>query len=196
MPPKRRTSAGPRAPAQSTLAFHGTINKVTKPTTGPRSAKSHLKVDDILNASTKPEASDISEIEPDAPTIIQQTVAEIPAPVKPAAQLNAEREARKVSEARIKKYWAAKEKGRLAPRVHQEELGLHEKVLREWDMCAAYGPAIGNSRLKRWNRANRLNLHPPIEVLAVLLMEQDDNNAGAQRAYVDELMNSRFGDEA
>lgn len=39
-----------------------------------------------------------------------------------------------------------------------------------------------------------LGLEPPIEVLAVLLKEMEDNEDGAkvQRAYVDSLMSSRF----
>lgn len=46
-------------------------------------------------------------------------------------------------------------------------------------------PCIGIARIKRWRRANMLNLNPPIEVLAVLLKDQEDVK---QRAYVDELM--------
>ena len=46
--------------------------------------------------------------------------------------------------------------------------------------------------MKRWNRANGLNLRPPIEVLAVLLKEEAKNNTQSERAYVDELMSSRF----
>lgn len=46
--------------------------------------------------------------------------------------------------------------------------------------------------MKRWNRAHSLNLHPPIEVLAVLLKEEAKNNTKSERAYVDELMSSRF----
>lgn len=76
--------------------------------------------------------------------------------------------------------------------MHQEQLSLYEKVLREWDMRGEYGPCIGIARLKRWKRAHRLGLNPPIEVLAVLLKEQDGNNFAAQRAHVDELMSSRF----
>lgn len=37
-----------------------------------------------------------------------------------------------------------------------------------------------------------LGLNPPIEVLAVLLKESDKNNDRVQRAYVDELLSSRF----
>lgn len=39
-----------------------------------------------------------------------------------------------------------------------------------------------------------LNLKPPIEVLAVLLKEQEADNIKAQRAHIEELMTSRFGD--
>ena len=37
-----------------------------------------------------------------------------------------------------------------------------------------------------------LGLDPPMEVLAVLLKDMDDGNVKSQRAYVDELMSSRF----
>lgn len=47
--------------------------------------------------------------------------------------------ARKVTDTQIKKYWRGKEQERLAPRVHQEDLTVYEKVLREWDMSGQYG---------------------------------------------------------
>ncbi|KAK5165213.1 uncharacterized protein LTR77_009311 [Saxophila tyrrhenica] len=103
-----------------------------------------------------------------------------------------EEKARKTTDTQIKKYWRTKEQERLAPRVHQEDLTLYEKVLREWDMSGQYGPCIGIARLKRWKRANMLGLHPPIEVLAVLLKQMDAGDTNSQRAHVDELMSSRF----
>ncbi|GAB7361649.1 hypothetical protein MBLNU230_g1700t1 [Neophaeotheca triangularis] len=103
-----------------------------------------------------------------------------------------ENEARKVKDAQIKKYWRVKEEARLAPRVHQEDLTVGEKILREWDMSGQYGPCIGIARLKRWKRANVLGLNPPIEVLAVLLTQMDEGDHKSQRAHVDELMSSRF----
>ncbi|CAK3993575.1 related to DNA polymerase delta subunit 4 [Lecanosticta acicola] len=102
-----------------------------------------------------------------------------------------EAEARKISQAQINKYWRAKEQERKAPRVHQQDLSVHEKILREWDMSGQYGPCIGIARLKRWKRANVLGLNPPIEVLAVLLKEMDGGDSKSQRAYVDELMSSK-----
>nr|POF14987.1 dna polymerase delta subunit 4 [Quercus suber] len=103
-----------------------------------------------------------------------------------------EQRARKTSEAQIRKYWRRKEEERLAPRVHQQDLTIDEKVLREWDMSGQYGPCIGIARLKRWKRANLLGLHPPIEVLAVLLKDIDAGETKSQRAHVDELLSSRF----
>ncbi|EME40842.1 hypothetical protein DOTSEDRAFT_108411, partial [Dothistroma septosporum NZE10] len=103
-----------------------------------------------------------------------------------------EAEARKITETQIKRYWRAKEQERKAPRVHQEDLSVHEKVLREWDMSGQYGPCIGIARLKRWKRANTLGLKPPMEVLSVLLKDMDGGNAKSHRAHVDELMSSRF----
>jgi DNA polymerase delta subunit 4 len=45
--------------------------------------------------------------------------------------------------------------------------------------------------MKRWFRANRLGLNPPIEVLAVLLKGEEKGNLKIERAYVDELLNSK-----
>jgi DNA polymerase delta subunit 4 len=46
--------------------------------------------------------------------------------------------------------------------------------------------------MKRWVRANKLGLAPPIEVLAVLLKEEEKDNNKIERAYVDELMSSKL----
>lgn len=50
-----------------------------------------------------------------------------------------EAHARKITEAQIKKFWREKENARLVPRVHQQDLTVHEKVLREWDVSGQYG---------------------------------------------------------
>ena len=56
-------------------------------------------------------------------------------------------------------------------------------------------PCIGITRLARWKRASKLGLHPPIEVLAVLLQEADKTKVGSeikgQTAYIDELLGGR-----
>ncbi len=44
-------------------------------------------------------------------------------------------------------------------------------------------PCIGIARIKRWQRAQRLGLNPPVEVLAVLL------RGGEGTAHMDRLLN-------
>lgn len=44
--------------------------------------------------------------------------------------------------------------------------------------------------MKRWQRAQRLGLSPPIEVLAVLLKEESKNNKDAETAQMDKILNA------
>ncbi|CAO2654852.1 Nn.00g115850.m01.CDS01 [Neocucurbitaria sp. VM-36] len=191
MPPKRR-STGPATKAQqSTLAFHGASNKVTKAGARAQGAKKNL-LDEPAIKDINPEIVEIEDTEPTTAeaAIIDQTEQEIKA--QEVESTPEEDQARRVTGAAIKKYWAAKERQRMAPRVHQQDLSVHEKILREFDMSAHYGPCTGIARLKRWKRAHRLDLDPPIEVLAVLLKEQEGRDKLAvQRSHVDELLNSK-----
>jgi DNA polymerase delta subunit 4 len=57
-------------------------------------------------------------------------------------------------------------------------------VLTVWQPC------IGISRLRRWQRAQRLGLNPPVEVLAVLLKEEAKGNKGIERAHMEQIMNN------
>lgn len=50
-------------------------------------------------------------------------------------------------------------------------------------------PSIGIDRTKRWMRAEKLGLSPPIEVLAVLLGEGEKRNKNIETAYVEVLLN-------
>ena len=76
--------------------------------------------------------------------------------------------------------------------MHQKDVHLHEKILRHYDLSSEYGSCIGITRLKRWKRAQGMDLSPPIEVLAVLLKEDEKESKkqsrnASQIAYVDEL---------
>ncbi|KAF3043978.1 hypothetical protein E8E12_003637 [Didymella heteroderae] len=200
MPPKRRVSGPTAKSQQSTLAFHGGANKVTKPGARAQDAKKTVFSEKALKA-IKPELIEVETFKEAKPTtveadIIDQVEKEVAAQkVETAPEDEA---ARRISDAAIKKYWIAKEKQRLAPRVHQNDISLHEKILREFDMSAQYGPCTGIARLKRWKRANRFDLDPPIEVLAVLLKEQESakDKLAVQRSHVDELLNTRTEVEA
>jgi DNA polymerase delta subunit 4 len=138
MPPKRRAS-GPatKSQQQSTLAFHGASNKVTKPGV-KQDPKQSLLSAAATSKDTKPDVIEII----DEPTtaeaaIIDQTKEEVA--VQKVQSTPEEDQARQISDATLKKYWAAKEKLRVAPRVHQQDLSLHEKILREFDMSGHYG---------------------------------------------------------
>lgn len=194
MPPKRRSS-GPQS-RQATLAFHGASNRVTKPTASPAGkakATNKSKQDPILSESIV-DTSPSAQADPDLTDLTTSELAIAQQSKKEAAQAELtpeEKAASRITEPQIKKYWREKERARKVPRVHQQDLSVHEKVLREFDTSGQYGPCIGNARIKRWKRAHRLGLKPPIEVLAVLLKEGRDNTK-AQRAHVDELLGSRF----
>ncbi|SMY27879.1 unnamed protein product [Zymoseptoria tritici ST99CH_1A5] len=220
MPPKRRSNT-PRTTQrqQGTLSFHGK-SKVTKPTSprGAKSKKDPEQYEQLLEKDIKPEVEEPTTAEKAITEQVKAEVATLEDPLDTTisktedvlggratqSEVGAtggkgsgwvgdeESEARKVTATQINKYWRAKEAERKAPRVHQQDLSTHEKILREWDMSGNYGPCIGIARLKRWKRANMLGLNPPIEVLAVLLKELDGGEVKSQRAHVDELMSSRF----
>jgi DNA polymerase delta subunit 4 len=44
--------------------------------------------------------------------------------------------------------------------------------------------------MKRWQRADRLGLNPPVEVLAVLMKEEEKGIKGVETAHIDQILNS------
>ncbi|KAM0561735.1 hypothetical protein ACHAPJ_002904 [Fusarium lateritium] len=201
MPTTRRSAAstrsrGPPAKGQSTLSFS---NKVTKPV--PKNAKksaisaSVTKIDPSQHAK-QPEAEEIVvdkpeiaepepiEVDEEEEEVVEPEV--VPEPEKSESELRAE----KITDAQIKKYWKSIESQWTTPRLHQEGVSLSEKVLRYFDVSSQYGPCIGTPRMKRWKRADRLGLNPPVEVLAVLLKEESKDNNKIETAHMDEILNS------
>ncbi|EED13146.1 DNA polymerase delta subunit 4, putative [Talaromyces stipitatus ATCC 10500] len=203
MPPRRstgRTASG----QQSKLSF-GTQSRVTKPsTTAP--GKQIKNIDPTIDQEITKKASSpspsASPATPDTAFPEQVPVTSSTASSKPHVaelaireqakeelsqpQTEEDRRALKISEAQIRKYWNEEEHSRKAPRVHQNDIDIDEKILRHFDLSSQYGPCVGISRIKRWRRAHMLDLNPPIEVLAVLL--KDRKTPVTQRAYVDELL--------
>lgn len=168
-PKRRTQTAAQRTSSsqQSKLTFHGKESKVTKPSTAQqiKSAKKDPSlVEDIVQTDAKEEA-DASDSEKaaqrtDLDESAQDPLADGNDPAKADEVLGGraqesdvgavggtgsgwvadeEEQARKISDTQIKKYWRQKEQERMAPRVHQEDLSVHEKVLREWDMSGQYG---------------------------------------------------------
>ncbi|PYI23100.1 DNA polymerase delta subunit 4 [Aspergillus japonicus CBS 114.51] len=196
MPPARRRGGNTAATrsGQSTLSF-GSKSRITKPSAAPTTRSQKAKdLEPLVTALPEKEpvqsASEPEELK-DTPTessqphvaelaVRQQARTEIEQPVSEEDQ-----KASKLTERDLTRYWKQEEAKRRGPRVHQNDLTTHEKILRHFDLSSQYGPCIGIARLRRWRRANTLKLNPPIEVLAVLLKESDDSK---QRAYIDELL--------
>lgn len=211
MPPKRRSTGATAKSTQSTLAFHGQSNKVTKPGTRAINAKKNL-LTESAKKDEKPEVASVNVEEKveDAPTTSEVAIIEQVEQVQEKAQsIPEEEEAREIKPKQLQAYWKSVNTGS-APRYHQSELSLQEKILRKFDMTAQFGvslivvhyyhqkltsggqPCVGVARLKRWQRAHRLGLEPPIEVLAVLLQEQDKKDKiSVQRSIMDDILNSR-----
>lgn len=170
---------------QSTLSFNHKVTKggTTKSgKTDKLSTPTATKVEPERQAQS-PTTEDVEEVEVEQADEVSAAQPEVE---KSEAELRAE----KVSDAQIKRYWNGVEAARISKRVHQEDLSQAEKVLRYFDVSSQYGPCIGVPRAKRWYRAERLGLNPPIEVLAVLLREEGDGNQEIERAAIDRLMES------
>lgn len=224
MPPRKSRSSGPvgsgrSVSAQQTLAFgRESANRITKPTALPHSESQkkaeRLVYNDEKSANALVEISE--KVEKRDHSIVDESelatrsssgveAAEVAREAQPKPLLGTDEiAAKKISETQIKKYWKCKEDARRAPRVHQQGLGIYEKILREFDLSSQYGvgaelvvrranpqPCIGISRMKRWKRAQALNLGPPLEVLAVLLKDAEATKP-SDIAYIDTLMGGRL----
>lgn len=140
MPATRRSTRGAAAAAkdstskqQSTLSFNHRVTKgnATKAgkdakLTSPAPAKAELPAREEVK---------VVELEEQQPEEVAPPAQQEPAAEKTEAQARAE----EISDAQIKRYWKGVEDARTARRVHQEELGLPEKVLRYFDVSSQYG---------------------------------------------------------
>ncbi|KAJ5811383.1 hypothetical protein N7474_007684 [Penicillium riverlandense] len=182
MPPRRR--GGASAPdAQRTLSF-GAQSRVSKPTAAAQKAKN---LDSLKSPSAIPEPQQhpVTPAEPSQPHVAELAVRQQAAKAIQEPQSEEDKRALKLRKQDLERYWKKEEQNRKVARVHQQGLDLDEQILRHFDLSSQYGPCIGIARLKRWRRAHRLNLNPPIEVLAVLLQDQDHVK---ERAHMDELL--------
>lgn len=139
MPPKRK-STGPTAKStQSTLAFHGSTNKVTKPGTRASNAKKNL----LEEPTSKDEKPDVVEVQvkdqEEEPTNAEAAIIEQTKQVQQETESTPQEvEARQITKQTLEA-WLKKQDAGNAPRVHQEDLSLHEKILRKFDMSGQYG---------------------------------------------------------
>lgn len=202
---------------QSTLSFN---NRVTKNSVGKPAGKDLVAAasatKDAPAVLTPPPTSQPTETVEKEEEAREEARAVV-APLEAEKKSNVEIRAEGVTDAQVKRYWRDAEASRIAKRVHQQDLSVGEKVLRYFDISSQYGvrwlgglllvsrfhvalanqhsfsraqPCIGITRTKRWHRAERLGLNPPIEVLAVLLKEEEQGVSEIERSTMDRLMES------
>jgi len=143
MPTTRRSTGGTRArpgpgKGQSTISFS---NKVTKNV--PRDIKKAVIADSPLKkveVAPEPEEEEAPDVAADEGSE-QEAEAEVEEPPAPSKS-EAEERAEKITDAQINRYWKKIEAERIAPRVHQRELDVPEKVLRYFDVSSQYGVSL------------------------------------------------------
>ncbi|KAK3297819.1 DNA polymerase delta, subunit 4-domain-containing protein [Chaetomium fimeti] len=206
MSTRRSTRSSTGAGKQQTLSFKHKVTKaiqtgkegykspsrakeyIPEPSPEPASSKVATKLFQQQHESEEEEAAETPTSSDDE----QQQQAAPAAAVQAQPDADAAR-AEKISDREIERYWNGIEASREAKAVHKkhtQDLTTGEKVLRYFDVSSQYGPCVGIARLKRWQRAQRLGLNPPVEVLAVLLKEEAKGNTDIEKAHMDELLNS------
>jgi DNA polymerase delta subunit 4 len=139
MPPKRRTSGPASKSQQSTLAFHGASNKVTKPGARALNAKKNL-LTESAKKDEKPTVADVLVKPEDEPTTAEAAIIDQTEQVQQQTQRTPEEEeASRITKKRIETYWKKESADIGAPRAHQEDLSLEEKILRKFDMTGQFG---------------------------------------------------------
>ena len=136
---------------QSTLSFS---NKVTKNV--PSHTKSNIiAADDTKVKAIKQEIPAVDEVkevtveeesEEEDSELVEESETEFQEEEVIDEKSELELKAEKLSDAQITKYWKTLEKARSAPRVHQKDLSVSEKVLRYFDVCSQYGVSVYFSR--------------------------------------------------
>ncbi|KAL4923918.1 putative DNA polymerase delta subunit 4 [Aspergillus undulatus] len=187
MPPARRRGGNTASTRsnQPVLSF-GAKSRVTKPSAAPSTPSEKTKaLEPLASAVSRKDASKDTSEEPENPHVTElavrsQAKAEIQQPLS-----ELDKQAAKITKKQLQEYWIREEAQSRGPRVHHENLSLDEKILRHFDLSSQYGPCVGIARIKRWRRADSLDLNPPIEVLSVLLKQE---GTAGQRAYIDELL--------
>jgi DNA polymerase delta subunit 4 len=146
MPPKRRTSGSAPKTQQSTLAFHGAANKVTKAgiraPIGKKNVISEPVVKDVIKTDIEEPEAAKETAKKAAPTTVEAGIiaqAEQEVAVQQVAPTPEEAAARKITDAKIEKYWSITGGKSERLRVHQEDLSTNEKILRQFDMRGQYG---------------------------------------------------------
>jgi len=144
MPPKRRSTGATAGSNQSTLAFHGALNKVTKPNARAQNAKKNLPAENVKK-DRKPLVTDVEvghgdegEDEDDLTTTEAAIVKQTKQAQQQTQKTPEEDKARKIKKAQIQAYWKSLTTGP-SPRFHQQDISMEEQILRKFDMSGQFG---------------------------------------------------------
>lgn len=126
--PATRRARGASKTAQRTLGF--THSKSTKPLPSSK---------DLSPTPTpSPAVVDVGHVSSEA-AVAQQAAVEVTRVRESRDRSVEELQAKQVTDAQIRRYWREREAERIAPRVHQQDLSVEEKILRLFDMSSQYG---------------------------------------------------------
>ncbi|PSS22057.1 hypothetical protein M430DRAFT_34066 [Amorphotheca resinae ATCC 22711] len=129
--PATRRARGASKTAQRTLGF--THSKSTKPLPSSKDLSPTTPT-----PTPSPAVVDVGHVSSEA-AVAQQAAVEVTRVRESRDRSVEELQAKQVTDAQIRRYWREREAERIAPRVHQQDLSVEEKILRLFDMSSQYG---------------------------------------------------------
>ncbi|KAK9244753.1 DNA polymerase delta, subunit 4-domain-containing protein [Lipomyces tetrasporus] len=81
-------------------------------------------------------------------------------------------------------YFETTQKVNIASPIHQQGVSTVVRILKNFDLTAAYGPTVGMTRLQRWQRAEKLGLKPPEVVYKILTSKEGKSIDELREGYL------------
>ncbi|KAK9326389.1 DNA polymerase delta, subunit 4-domain-containing protein [Lipomyces orientalis] len=81
-------------------------------------------------------------------------------------------------------YFETTQKVNIASPIHQQGVSTVVRILKNFDLTAAYGPTVGMTRLQRWQRAEKLGLNPPEVVYKILTSKEGKSIDELREGYL------------
>ncbi|KAK9376887.1 DNA polymerase delta, subunit 4-domain-containing protein [Lipomyces chichibuensis] len=81
-------------------------------------------------------------------------------------------------------YFDKTQKVNIAAPIHQQGVSTVLRILKNFDLTAAYGPTVGMTRLQRWHRAEKMGLKPPEVVYKILISKEGKSMDELREGYL------------
>ncbi|KAK9370182.1 DNA polymerase delta, subunit 4-domain-containing protein [Lipomyces kononenkoae] len=101
----------------------------------------------------------------------------------PSQELEAE-EPLDFNDPEYRAYFEQTQKVNIAEPIHQQGVSTVVRILKNFDLTAAYGPTVGMTRLQRWRRAEKLGLQPPEVVYKILVSKEGKSMDELREGYL------------